>query len=126
MTKAKTPRAAKGRLTTGRATASEPTQLPPRSAAGIELDRWNLPVSGPIRAAALEQLGMPDPNLVPSAWGDTLAPDGAGMQAVDIDAVVPAAAPHTPELVDPTPLPSADAEGAGHGAGDDAPLTQET
>lgn len=47
---------------------AEPTQPRARDTAGRELDEWNLPLSGPARAVALEELCKPDPNTDPDAW----------------------------------------------------------
>lgn len=44
---------------------------------GRPLDQWGLPVNGPARAAALEELGMPDPNDDPAAWAKQLPIDTA-------------------------------------------------
>ena len=49
-------------------TQGAPTAPRPVSEAGIELDEWNLPLAGPARAAALSELGKPDPNNEPDAW----------------------------------------------------------
>lgn len=45
-----------------------PTQPRPRDAAGNELDAWDLPIAGPLRAVRLAELKKPDPNVEPEAW----------------------------------------------------------
>ena len=47
---------------------ADPTAPRPRDEAGHELDEFNLPLSGPARAAALDALGKPDPATDPDAW----------------------------------------------------------
>lgn len=50
-------------------TAEPETTAPQaRDAFGRLLDSWGLPVNGPCRVAALEAIGLPDPNDDPSAW----------------------------------------------------------
>jgi hypothetical protein len=49
-------------------TQEAPTAAPKRDKNGFELDGWDLPVSGPARAARLEELGKPDPHEDPKAW----------------------------------------------------------
>jgi hypothetical protein len=49
-------------------TQEAPTKAAPRDERGFELDDWGLPVSGPIRAIKLEEIGKPDPNVDPAAW----------------------------------------------------------
>lgn len=46
----------------------DPTQPVARNAAGLEIDQWGLPVSGPARIAALVAIKKPDPNDEPDAW----------------------------------------------------------
>lgn len=65
-----------------------PTQPRPRDAAGNELDAFGLPIAGPLRAAWLAKLGLPDPNHEPEAWASALAkasvvPVSAGKENVD-------------------------------------------
>ncbi len=47
-----------------------PTAPPLRDANGFELDSWGLPIVGPVRAARLAELGLPDPNEQADAWPD--------------------------------------------------------
>ncbi len=47
---------------------AEPTRPRPTDSAGRELDGFALPLSGPARKRALEQLNKPDPNDDPKAW----------------------------------------------------------
>lgn len=63
-----TRRKAKTRMET---TQEKPTQPRPVDAAGRELDAFGLPLSGPARRRALEELGRPDPNDEPEAWMPT-------------------------------------------------------
>lgn len=49
---------------------ADPTAPRERDAFGSELDQWGLPLSGPIRARMLAELGKPDPNEDPAAWDD--------------------------------------------------------
>lgn len=49
-------------------TQEAPSAAPERDANGFELDRWGLPVSGPIRALRLAEMAMPDPLDNPKAW----------------------------------------------------------
>lgn len=67
---------------------AEPTQPAATSAAGFALDRWNLPVSGPARAAALAELGKPDPDHDPDAWA---AKDATAAAAVEVAPALDAA-----------------------------------
>lgn len=48
---------------------ADPTQPQPTREDGLVVDGFGLPISGPARAAALAELGKPDPDLDPDAWG---------------------------------------------------------
>ena len=62
---------------------AEPTAPRPRDAAGHELDAFNLPLSGPARAAALEALGKPDPDDDPEAWAAADTRAAAKVDAIE-------------------------------------------
>ena len=55
------------------AEASSPATAPvPRCAkTGRSLDQWGLPLNGPARVAALQELGLPDPHENPGAWDES-------------------------------------------------------
>jgi hypothetical protein len=67
---------------------------------GRPLDQWGLPVNGPARTAALEELGMPDPNEDPAAWAKQLPVDTAVLAST-----LP---PEPVDVTDSATLPSAD------------------
>ena len=81
-----------GNTTTKRARRAKPTQaaptaVPARDAQGFELDRWNLPIVGPVRAARLAELGKPDPDIEPDAWDEPADPEAFvpfGHSAADV------------------------------------------
>lgn len=58
-----------------------PTAARPVDANGRELDQWGLPINGPARARALEEIGKPDPHFEPEAWA-VVAVDGAAATEV--------------------------------------------
>ena len=78
-------------------TQADPTAPRERDAFGHEIDQWGLPLSGPIRARLLADLGKPDPNVAPAAWegatplrelpaGDAQVPGGDSLPPSDPDA----------------------------------------
>lgn len=47
---------------------ADPTAPRERAPNGLELDQWGLPLSGPMRARWLADMGKLDPNVDPDAW----------------------------------------------------------
>lgn len=54
-----------------------PTAARPVDANGRELDQWGLPINGPARARALEEIGKPDPHFEPEAWAVVVVGEAA-------------------------------------------------
>ncbi len=50
-------------------TQADPTKPQRQDRAGRMLDEFGLPLSGPARVRALQELGKPDPREDPEAWG---------------------------------------------------------
>lgn len=63
---------------------ADPTAPRERAPNGLELDQWGLPLSGPIRARWLADMGKPDPNVDPTAWADDA--DAALASSADVPA----------------------------------------
>lgn len=58
-----------------------PTAARPVDVSGRELDQWGLPINGPARARALEEIGKPDPHFEPEAWAAPAAEAAAVTEA---------------------------------------------